>query len=107
MNDLPIDHIPPNVQHLQRVQQGDQIPTETEEVDTSTGLHFFIHPFSKPISKKLKSPCTDPTFGMILATDELDQRLYIMSIAAKKSASKLFAILPATRSKIQGAFRIY
>jgi len=104
MNDLPIDRIPPNVKHLQRVQQGDPIPAETEDVETSTGLNFCIHPFSKLITKKLKSSCTDPTFGMALATNELNHRVYITSIVAKKSASKLFATLPATRSKIKGAF---
>jgi len=93
MNDLPIDRIPPNVQHLERVQQGHPIPAETEEVDTSSDLHFYIHPFSKLISKKLKSSYTDPAFGMVLATDELNQRVYIKSIAAKKSASKLFSRL--------------
>ena len=41
---------------------------------------------------------------MVLATDKLNQRVYITSIVAKKSASKLFATLPTTRSKIQGAF---
>ena len=103
MNDHHIGHIPPNVQHLQQVQQGDPIPAETKEVDTSSCLHFYMHPFAKLISKKLKSICTDPTFGMVLATDELNQRVYIKSIAAKKSASKLFATLPATRNNIQGA----
>jgi len=41
---------------------------------------------------------------MVLATDELNQPVYVKSIAAKKNDSKLFATLPATRSKIKGAF---
>jgi len=41
---------------------------------------------------------------MVLATDELNQRVYIKSIVAKKSASKLFSTLSATRLKIQGAY---
>ena len=57
-----------------------------------------------PVSKTLKSTCTDPTFGMVLATDELSNYIYIKSKVAKKSASKLFSSLPATRNKIQGAF---
>ena len=32
MNDLPHDAIPPNVQHLQRVQHGAPLPPESEEI---------------------------------------------------------------------------
>ena len=45
-----------------------------------------------------------PSFGMTLATDKLNQRVYIKSTVAKKSASELSATLPATRKKIQGGF---
>ena len=70
-----------------------QLKPKRLTLPVSTDLHFYIDPFSKLISKKLKSSCTDPTFGMVLATDELNQRVYIKSIAAKKSASKLFSRL--------------
>ena len=89
---------------MQRVEQGDPIPAETEEVDASSEFQFFIHPFDKLISKTLKQTCTCPTFGMVLATDKLSNHVFIKSIVAKKSASKLISSLPATRNKIQGAY---
>ena len=51
MDDLHIDCIPPYVQHLQRVKNGDPIPAETEEVATSSEFRFYIHPFAKLLSQ--------------------------------------------------------
>ena len=41
---------------------------------------------------------------MVLGSDELNNRVYVKSIVGKKSASKLFSSLPATRNKIQGFY---
>ena len=50
---VPIDRIPPNVQHLQRVENGYPIPAETDKVPASE-FQFFIHPFAKHILKTHK-----------------------------------------------------
>jgi len=43
---IRIDRIPPNVQHLLRVENGDPIPVETDKVPASE-FQFFIHPLAK------------------------------------------------------------
>ena len=93
MNDLLIDHIPPNVQHLQRIANGDPIPAETDEVPASE-FQFLIHPFAS-FSPRHSSE--------LVGSDDLSNRVYIKSIVSKKSASKLFSSLSTTRNKIQGA----
>ena len=57
MNDLPFESIPPNVQHLQRVDDGKLLAAETE-VTSADEFQFYLHPFANLVSKTLKKSCT-------------------------------------------------
>ena len=42
MNDLPFEEIPPNVQHLQRKEDGNRLPLEKDFQNTQQ-LHFLLN----------------------------------------------------------------
>jgi len=107
MNDLPFDSIPPNVQHLQRVQEGVRLEAEPDE--TSIDEFFFTtNPFSHTLSKHIQVRCEDPTFGLRIGRDELMSRAYIADIAKNTSAAKFVTSLSKTRrSEFKGAFHYY
>ena len=94
----------------QRVENGDPITAETEEVAAaSSEFQFNIHLFAKLLPKMLKRTCIDPTFGMVLylvLMSSITESISVKYIVAKKRASKIFSSLPATRNKIQGAYNI-
>ena len=50
MNDLPIDAIPPNVQHLQRSEFGKTYPEESVETSINE-FHLYRNPFSETLEK--------------------------------------------------------
>ena len=52
----------------------------------------------------MKKSCTDSTFGIEVASDDLSKRVHIRTVVPNKNASKLFSSLRATRNKIQGAY---
>ena len=103
MNDLPFEDIPPNVQHLQRIQMGVPIPAETEDT-TIDEFAFFTNPFSNTITKKAKVQCQNPTLGITVGTDALLNRAYISDIKQNSSAARLFSSYKATCNKIRGAY---
>ena len=50
MNDLPINEIPPNVQHLQRSEFGGIIPAEDTEIEAAE-FEMYDNPFSQTATK--------------------------------------------------------
>jgi hypothetical protein len=54
-DDLPFGEIPPNVQHLQRVQSGEPFPAEPDatSVDEFTS---FVNPFAHTLTESLRVP---------------------------------------------------
>ena len=68
MNDLPTDQIPPNVVHLQRTQNGEEMPAEKEESSVDE-FYFSANPFSHTLAKELNVKCKNQNFGFGLATD--------------------------------------
>ena len=62
MNDLPIDQIPPNVQHLQRSELGQPISPDSTELKTSD-FKFTVSPFDEIITQTVLATCNSPTFG--------------------------------------------
>ena len=54
MNDLHYDAIPPNAND--RVERGDPIPAELEEVDTDKEFRFYLYDFVKNGRKEAKGP---------------------------------------------------
>jgi len=63
MNDLPPDLVPPNVVHLQRTQDGQPLPAETQDTSVQE-FTFTLNPFSHTLTKGITVTCDDPTFGI-------------------------------------------
>jgi hypothetical protein len=72
VNDCPFEDIPPNVQHLQRVQEGEKFPPEDEDVSVEK-FTAFTNPLSHTTTESLRVPAFNksPTFGFDLLTDTL------------------------------------
>jgi hypothetical protein len=103
MNDLPVDAIPPNVVHLQRTQQGDPLPADSQESSIDE-FHFRLNPFAHTMTKHLQVRCRNPTFGLTIGADEVNNRAYITDIKRGSSASRLFSSHKATTNKIRYAY---
>ena len=103
MNDLPADSIPPNVVHLQRTQNGEPLPAESDE-SIVKAFTFSANPFSQTLTRGISVTCDDPTFGIKVATDELNNRAYVTDIAPKTSAANMFSSHKATLRKVKGAY---
>ena len=104
MNDLPIKSIPPNVQHLQRVNNGKPIPAETSE--SSINEFFFTsNPFSTTLSQLIQVQCDSENYGFDIATNELNNRAFFAGAKPHSTGSKLLKKLGKTqRAKIVGSF---
>ena len=91
MNDLPISDIPPNVQHLQRIEEGNPIPAETVETSIEE-FHLYSNPFAHtlPVSLKAKN-CKNANFGMSVSTDEINNRAYVSAVKKNSSIQKAIA----------------
>ena len=89
MNDIPLDQLPPNAMQLQRSEIGHRIPPDNQEIKSSD-LIFTVSPFDKILTKEIRMSCNSHTFGLILRTDEINQRTYIENIAPNSSAGKSF-----------------
>ena len=103
MNDLPFKNLPPNQRDLERAEQGAKFCAEPEEVDAEDELQFYVYPFAKMEEKLLKvlSTCTRPNFGLQIERDPQYNRAYILDIAAKLSAAKLFSSFKTTQQAIR------
>jgi hypothetical protein len=103
MNDLPAPLVPPNVQHLHRVQQGHPLPADPSDL-TPASLTFVHSPFLNESDEVVPVTCDDPLFGLTLTTDQLTSRVYISEIADKSSALGIRSSATATRRRFVGAF---
>jgi hypothetical protein len=103
MNDLPLADLPPNVQHLQRVQDGLSVPAESDDVAIPP-FGLTSKPFLHEVDETLKVSCDMPHFGFHLSTDTATQRVFISNIDAGTSAATLRSSLRATQRKYHGAF---
>ena len=96
----------PMFQHLQRVDDEKQQFAAETDVTSADEFQFYLYPFADLVSKILKKSCTDSTFGIEVASDDLSKRAYIRTVVPKKSVSKLFSSLCATRNKRSGCLYI-
>jgi hypothetical protein len=103
MNDLPALLVPPNVQHLQRVQNGDPLPADLTEL-TATSLTFSDSPFINETDEIIPISCNHPLFGLLLTSDALSSRVYISEISDRSSALRIRSTPTATRRRFTGAF---
>ena len=104
MNDLPIDQIPPNVQHLQRSELGKPIAPDNTELKTSD-FEFTVSPFDEIMTQTVLASCNSPTFGFQIETDEINGRTYINDILRNTSAHNCFGTLSKNkRRRIKGSY---
>jgi len=105
MNDLPPDLVPPNVVHLQRTQNGEPLPAETEETSVDQ-FAFHLHPFSCTVVKGVQVTDDDPSCGLTLATDELNHRAYVTDVKENSTADKMHATHKSTLKNVKGAYLV-
>jgi len=99
MNDLPPDLVPPNVVHLQRKQNGEPLPAETEETSVNQ-FTFHLNPFSYMMVKGVQVTDDDPSYGLTLASDELNHRAYISNAKENSTADKMYATHKSTLKNV-------
>ena len=105
MNDFPMACTPLNVQHLQRVYDGQPLPEEKNFVPVSQ-FELSVSPFTDllPVLLKPTTSYPDPTFGFTFQDDYLLKRDSINTIKLKSPASKIFSNPGSTNKKLRGAF---
>ncbi|KAG7341265.1 GAG-pre-integrase domain containing protein [Nitzschia inconspicua] len=107
LNDLPFGALPPNVQHLQRVQSGEPFPAEVDDA-TVDEFTAFVNPFSHTLLESLTVPTSNrsPTFGFDLLTDELNNRVFVAAIKPGSPASRIRSSSKATNNALRGAYLV-
>ena len=100
LNDLPINEVPPNVQHLMRSEFGQPIPADPDE-SSMPQFNFFLNPFADTWSKSLPVVCQQQNYGLILENDSLMNRVFVKKINPRSSFHKAF---PSKGNKLRGAF---
>jgi len=105
MNGLPPDLVPPNVVHLQRTQNGEPFPAETEETSVNQ-FTFHLNPFSYTMVKGAKVTDDDPSYGLTLASDELNHRAYVTNVKENSTADKMYATHKSTLKNVKGAYLV-
>jgi hypothetical protein len=104
LNDLPMGAIPPNVQHLQRIQSGDPFPPEDDETDVEE-FTSFASPFGVTLRETCVPVCNkSPTFGFKLQADKLNNRVFVQKIMPNSPASRLSSTPKATNNAIRGSY---
>jgi hypothetical protein len=105
-NDVPVETLPPNVQHILRSTDKNECPTVDPDPIAHTDLEFYVYPFAEKeiVIATIPDNNTDPTFGFQLGTDEIYYRVYVKEIAAKSCASNIFNNLKAFRKRLRGVF---
>ena len=91
-NDVPIESLCPNTQHLLRIANGNDLTEIQGSVDAASELEFYIYPFSEKQTPVVHVSTTeeDPTFGFERETDELHKRVYISDASEKSTASSIY-----------------
>jgi len=105
MNDLPPNLMPPNVVHLQRTQNGEPLPVDTEETSVDQ-FTFHLNPFSYAMVKGVQVTDDDPSYGRMLASDELNHRAYVTDVKENSAADKLYATHKSTLKNVKGAYLV-
>jgi len=105
MNDLPPDLVPPNVVHLQHTQNGEPLPAEKEETSANQ-FTFHLNPFSCTVVKGVQVTDDDPSYGLTLATDELNHRAYVTDVKENGTADKMHATHKLTLKNVKGAYLV-
>jgi len=102
MNDLPPHLVLPNVVHLQRTQNGEPLPAKIEETSVNQ-FTFHLNPFSYAMVKGVQVTDDDPSYGLTLASDELNHRAYVTDVKENSMADKMCATHKLTLKNAKGA----
>jgi len=105
MNDPPPDLVPPNVVHLQRTQNGEPLPAEVEETSVNQ-FTLYLNPFSYTMVKGVQVTDNDPSYGLTLASDELNHRAYVTDVKENSTADKMYATHKSTLKNVKGAYLV-
>ena len=105
MNDFLMAYINLNVQHLQRVDNGQTIPEEQNFVLASQ-IELYISNFTDLIPMLLKSTPSSPvpTFGFTSQDDNILKRAFAKTIRPKYPSSDIFYNPRSTNHKPRGDF---
>ena len=105
-NDVPIESLCPNAQHLLRIANGNDLSEIKGSVDAASELEFYIYPFSEKQTTVVHASATedDPTFGFEMETDELHKHVYISNALKKSTASSIYKSKNDFRINLKGAF---
>jgi len=105
MNDLPPDLAPPNVVHLQRTQNGETLPAQVEETSVNQ-FTFHLNPFSYTMVKGVQVTDDDSSYGLTLASDELNHQAYVIDVKENNTADKMYATHKLTLKNVKGAYLV-
>ena len=104
-NDLPMDTIPPNGQHLIRTDDGNPFPAETRQLSLSNFGHF-VTPFQDLQLVKLSFTAKDKddAFGLRFADDPVLSKPYIANIKDNSPTSHLYSTHKASWNQYCSAY---
>jgi len=105
MNNLLPDLVPPNVVHLQRTQNGEPLPAETEETSVDQ-FTFHLNPFSYTMVKGVQVIDDNPSYGLTLASDELNHQAYVTDVKENSTVDKMYAMHKSTLKNVKGAYLV-
>ena len=102
---MPLADTPLNVQHPQKINNGQPLPEEQNFFPTIQ-FELYISPFTDLIPVLLKSTpySTDPTFVSTFLDDDLLKRAFVKTIKPKSPSSKIFSNPRSTNNNLRGAF---
>jgi hypothetical protein len=89
MSDLPVDALPPNVQHLTRVNNGDRLAAGLTDTDVAD-FAFTLDPFIDKVTHSIPVKCTQRSLGIDIGADEFNNRAFITRITKNSSFGKAF-----------------
>jgi hypothetical protein len=104
MQDLTASEVPPNVKHLERLQNGEPLPTDALELTAPSDFDFSTKPFSTENDHTLKIICADETYGFRFERDQFTNRAYITDILPNSTAATLASSFRTIQRKYVGAF---
>jgi len=105
MNNLPPDLVPPHVVHLQRTQNGEPLPAKAEETSVNQ-FTFHLNPFSYTMVKEVKVTDDDTSYGLSLASDELNHCAYVTDVKENSTADKMYATHKSTHKNVKEAYLV-
>ena len=105
-NDVPIESLCPNAQHLLCVANGNDLTEIQGSVDAASELEFYIYPFLEMQTTVVHVSPTDedPTFGLEIKIDGFHKIVYISNASKKSTALSIYKSKNGFRGNFKGAF---